>query len=183
MLRSDLDFLSQLGVLVAKPRIGYIYNASLTNLNVYKGLIDLSVKDYQSVPAIVSKEASSYDAMVALFMYNVGSLCIVDDDGALVGLVSRKDLLKLALSGTDAKSLPISIVMTRMPNLIMTSPDESLWTAAKKLIIHEVDSLPITKKNSKGDYEVLGRFTKTNVAKAFVDLGYGDLENRYKSNE
>lgn len=178
-----MDFLSQLGVLVAKPRIGYIYNGTLTGLSVYKSLIDLLVKDYQSVPAVVSEEASAYEAMVALFMQNVGSLCVVDQNGILVGLVSRKDLLKLALSGTDAKSLPISVVMTRMPNLIMTTPDESLWSAAKKLIIHEVDSLPITKRNAHGEYEVIGRFTKTNVAKAFVDLGYGDLENRYNSNE
>lgn len=178
-----MEFLSQLGILVAKPRIGYIYNDSLTGLSVYKNLIDLSVKDYQSVPAIISEETTAYEAIVALFMHNVGSLCVVDSLGVLVGLVSRKDLLKMTLSGTDAKALPVSVVMTRMPNLIMTSPDESLWTAAKKLILHEVDSLPITKQNAKGDYEVLGRFTKTNVAKAFVDLGYGDLENRYQTNE
>ena len=68
--------------------------------------------------------------------------------------------------------------MTRMPNIVMTTPDESLWSAARKLIVHEVDALPITKKLDEG-YEVIGRFTKTNVAKAFVDLGYGDLERKY----
>ncbi len=178
VLRSDLDFLSQLGILVAKPRIGYIYNESLNGFEVYKELIDLVVKDYQSVPTVLSEQASAYDAMVALFVANVGSLCIVDENNALTGVVSRKDLLKLALNGSNVKDYPVSIIMTRMPNIVMTTPDESLWSAARKLIVHEVDSLPITRKLNQG-HEVIGRFTKTNVAKAFVDLGYGDLERKY----
>ena len=91
VLRSDLDFLSQLGILVAKPRIGYIYNESLNGFEVYKELIDLVVKDYQSVPTVLSEKASAYDAMVALFVANVGSLCIIDENNALTGVVSRKD--------------------------------------------------------------------------------------------
>ena len=145
---------------------------------MYKELIDLVVRDYQSVPTVLSEKASAYDAMVALFVANVGSLCIIDENNALTGVVSRKDLLKLALNGSNVKEYPVSIIMTRMPNIVMTTPDESLWSAARKLIVHEVDALPITKKLDEG-YEVIGRFTKTNVAKAFVDLGYGDLERKY----
>lgn len=63
--------------------------------------------------------------------------------------------------------------MTRMPNVVMTSPDENLWAAAKKLIRHQIDGMPVVGSRGEEGYEVVGRFTKTNVTQAFVDIGYG----------
>lgn len=36
--------------------------------------------------------------------------------------------------------------MTRMPNIVLTTPEETLLEAAMKLIEHEIDSLPIVEK-------------------------------------
>ena len=35
--------------------------------------------------------------------------------------------------------------MTRMPNIITTTPEESLVSAAQKIIEHEVDALPVVR--------------------------------------
>ncbi len=172
-LRSDLTFLSQLGLLEARPRVGYCYNEKRHGYDIYMKMIELTVRDYQSVPVVLNESASAYDALVSLFMNNIGTIFIVRDDAVLEGVLSRKDLLKLAIGATDMHLVPVGVVMTRMPNIIMTTQDESIWMAARKLIVHEIDGLPVVRKNSRNEYEIVGRFTKTNVARAFVDIGYG----------
>lgn len=172
-LRSDLTFLTQLGVLEARPRVGYCYSELRQGYDIYMKMIQMSVQDYQSMPVVVNEKASAYDALVSLFINNIGTLFIVGENGLLEGVLSRKDLLKLAVGNTDMHKVPVSVIMTRMPNLIMTTPDESLWSAAQKLIMHEIDGMPVVKKVGEDQFEVMGRFTKTNVVRAFVDIGYG----------
>lgn len=172
-LRSDLTFLTQLGLLEARPRVGYYYGQSRQGYDIYMKMIQMSVEDYQGMPVVINENAAAYDALISLFINNIGTLFVVNEEGLLEGVLSRKDLLKLAIGTTDMHKVPVSVIMTRMPNLIMTTPDESLWDAAQKLITHEIDGLPVVKKVGEDQFEVLGRFTKTNVVRAFVDIGYG----------
>lgn len=172
-LRGDLTFLTQLGLLEARPRVGYCYSQSQQGYDIYMRMIQMSVADYQSVPIVLDEKASAYEALVSLFINNIGTLFIVSGNGILEGVLSRKDLLKLSIGSTDMHKVPVSVVMTRMPNLVMTTADESLWIAAQKLLTHEIDGLPVVQKNEQNQFEVVGRFTKTNVVRAFVDIGYG----------
>lgn len=64
----------------------------------------------------------------------------------LVGAVSRKDFLKVAMGGTDMHKVPIGIIMTRMPNIVCVNTEDSAYYAAQKIIEHEVDSLPVVEK-------------------------------------
>ena len=73
--------------------------------------------------------------------------------------------------------MPVKVVMTRMPNLVLTTPEETVWLAAKKIITHEVDALPVVRKvtlpNEQEGFEVVGRLSKTNITRLFVELGEG----------
>mgnify|MGYP005854913459 CR=1 FL=1 len=111
----------------------------------------------------------------------MGTLYIVSEGGILEGVVSRKDLLKIALGQVDIHKIPITVVMTRMPNIITITPEESLLAAAQKLINHEVDSLPVVRPvavEGRERLEVIGRVTKTTITKAFVELGEDKLFQR-----
>lgn len=134
------------------------------------------VKDLKAVPAVVSVKSSVYETIVNLFVMDVGSLFIVSEGGLLEGVVSRKDLLKIALGGGDLHKIPITVVMTRMPNVVSVTQEESLWQAAEKLVEHEIDSLPVVRPvtgNNREGLEVIGRITKTTITKAFYELGQG----------
>jgi CBS domain-containing protein len=101
-------------------------------------------------------------------------LFITDENGALSGIVSRKDLLKVSISQGEIRSIPISMIMTRMPNLITCFPEETLLSAAQKLQDHQIDCLPVVRRldgNPGSPLEVVGRITKTTIVKAFVKLG------------
>ncbi len=110
-----------------------------------------------------------------MFLEDVGTV-FVAEQGILVGVVSRKDLLKVAIGNSDLQKMPVKVLMTPMPKLVVTTPEESVLAAAKKLIDHEVDSLPVVRPLNLPDakeYEVIGRLTKTNITRLFVEFGEG----------
>ncbi|WP_027719089.1 helix-turn-helix transcriptional regulator [Desulfovirgula thermocuniculi] len=176
-LRADMAILTMAGLLEARPRVGYYYSGRTPNKLIAEKLHRIKVGEVKSVPVVVSERCSVYDAVVTMFIEDVGTLIVVREGGILEGVVSRKDLLKTTLGGHNIHQLPVGVVMTRMPNVVTVGPEESVWAAAKKLITHEVDALPVVRPVEGGDprkdLEVIGRFTKTNVVRLFVELGEG----------
>ena len=104
-----------------------------------------------------------------MFLEDVGTLFVVDKDLILVGVFSRKDLLRASIGKQELTTLPVNIIMTRMPNITMCSREDLFIDVAKKLIEKQIDALPVVKETEKG-FEVIGRVTKTNITKAFVAL-------------
>ena len=173
-LRPDLTILTMSGVLVARPRVGYSYREDLGPSPIMERMLQLRVCSFKSMPVTVLETASIYDATVVMFTQNVGSLTVVGEDRVLLGMISRKDIMKASLGKIDLQQVPVGVIMTRMPNIYMTTLDEPVLSAAKKLVQHQVDSLPVVEgyvdENGNECYEVVGRFTKTNVTKLFVEI-------------
>ncbi len=177
-LRPDMAILTMAGLLEARPRVGYYYSGKTPGKVIAEKLHRIKVGEVKSVPVVVSEHCSVYDAVVTMFIEDVGTLIVVREGGILEGVISRKDLLKTTLGGQDIHKLPVGVVMTRMPNVITVGPDDSVWVAAKKLITHEVDALPVVRPVEEGDknkdLEVIGRLSKTNITRLFVELGEGN---------
>ncbi|ERK31940.1 helix-turn-helix transcriptional regulator [Clostridium intestinale] len=172
-IRPDLSVLTMMGILDARPKVGYVYSSKTTKSRVYDFISNIKVKDIMSKPTIVSEETMVYDAIVYLFLKDVGTL-FVENDGNLTGAVSRKDFLKIAIGGTDIHKVPVGVIMTRMPNIIYASPEDSAFVVAKKIIEHEIDSIPIVEREAREDREIIkmvGKVSKTNITKLFVRLG------------
>jgi len=174
-LRPDLTVLTMAGLLEARPRVGYFYSGKSSDALVADRLRKLRVGEFKSIPIVVREETSLYDAIVTMFLEDVGTLTVVSEGGVLEGVLSRKDLLKATLGKTDIQRVPVGVVMTRMPNIIWTTPDEPVLVAARKIIQHQIDSLPVVKTfidpAGKEKLEVVGRFTKTNITGILVELG------------
>lgn len=171
-IRSDLELLTKSFVLEAKPKVGYIYLENSTDKYILNEINEIKVGDVQSLPVLVDEETSIYEVVVKMFLEDVGTIYVICE-GFLSGVVSRKDLIKSLLGTTDLKKIPIGLIMNRMPNIIMTFPEEFILDAAKKIIEHEIDSLPVVEKiitNEKINYKVVGRISKTNITKVFVEL-------------
>jgi DeoR family transcriptional regulator, catabolite repression regulator len=168
-LRPDLAILTMAGFLDARPRVGYFYTGKTRMQLLTENLQKIYVKDYQSIPVVVNESVSVYDAIVTMFLEDVGTLFVVDKDLILVGVLSRKDLLRASIGKQELTTLPVNIIMTRMPNITMCLREDLLIDVAKKLIDKQIDGLPVVKETNKG-FEVIGRVTKTNIAKALVAL-------------
>jgi len=133
------------------------------------------VEDCMSSPAIVSVTASAYDAAVLLFTQDIGTVFVGTKEDVL-GVVSRKDLLKAAMGRENLQSMPISMVMTSKSKMIFAEPKDSMVDVAKKLIDYEIDCLPVITIEDEGGskkYVLHGRLSKTNITRLFLELGKG----------
>ena len=174
-LRADLAILTMTGTLDARPKVGYVYLGKKVDGDILENISKIRVGDIMSKPVTVNDDTMVYDAIVHLFLHDVGTL-FVESNGSLVGAVSRKDFLKIAIGGTDIHKVPVGIIMTRMPNIIYALEDETAYNVAKRIIEHEIDSIPIVEKSYDSDDEkfnlkIVGKISKTNITKLFVNLG------------
>ena len=171
-LRPDLAILTRTGNIEARPRVGYFYNEEFQTMRQAEQFVQQIVNDFKAHPIVVEKSTSVYDAIVQLFLEDVGTLYVVDTEGYLAGVVSRKDLLRAALGNRNLQDLPVSVIMTRMPNITTISPKATLLEAAKKMISNHIDSLPVEKevKGKKNTYSLLGRITKTTITRAYLEI-------------
>lgn len=172
-LRPDLAILTMTGILEARPKVGYVYSNKPSYSFLYEYIRNIKTKDIMSKPIVAGEETMVYDAIVYLFLNDVGTL-FIENNGYLVGAVSRKDFLKIAMGGTDMHQVPVGVIMTRMPNIIFATPEDTAYSIAKKIIDHEVDSLPVVEQvlqDGKEMYKIVGKVSKTNITRLFVKLG------------
>ncbi|ABR49161.1 CBS domain containing protein [Alkaliphilus metalliredigens QYMF] len=171
-LRPDLAILTMSGILDARPKVGYFYSGK-SQFNLFSEEVKrIKVETMMSLPIVVTEETSVYDAIVTLFLEDVGTI-FVASKGYLSGVISRKDFLKSAIGGTDMNKVPVGMVMTRRPNILTIGLKDSVLDAAIKILDHEVDSLPVVEREiveGKEQLKIIGRISKSNVTKLFVEL-------------
>ncbi|MEG0772402.1 helix-turn-helix transcriptional regulator [Clostridium sp.] len=172
-LRPDLAILTMSGYLEARPKVGYIFGKKPVegiNKNYFK---TMSVKDVMSKPSVVKEETTVYEAILNIFLNDAGTL-FIENNGYLVGAVSRKDFIKTIMGTIDIHKVPIGIIMTRMPNIVYVYEDESVYDAANKIIQRQVDSLPVVQKivsENTEVFKIVGKISKTTITKLFVKMG------------
>ena len=166
-IRNDLAVLSMLEILEAKPNVGYYYNYNFTQSEKKNTIKNKKVSEVMGV-AVMAKSTESYaEVLSKLFIYDVGTIFIVNEDGELVGVTSRKDMLKL--SQANKENLPIALAMTRVPNIITIEEDDLVSDALRKIILHEIDCLPVIKEKD-GKKTVVGKISKTTLIKILLEI-------------
>lgn len=168
-LRSDLAVLTMIGVLDARPKVGYIYSGLDFQPLIQEQLNDLLVEDLMAPSVNITQETTIKDAITTLFMYDVGSLFITETENHdLSGILSRKDLLRSVSMGNNL-DVPVALIMTRMPNIYVTYPKMPILQAAKLISLHEIDTLPVVEE--KGSKKVVGKISKTILVNLLIEVG------------
>jgi CBS domain-containing protein len=70
---------------------------------------------------------------------------IVDDEGSLVGIITRGDVLRAIERFEDA---PRTVLEAGSTNLIVTYPDEILYAAIEKMVRNDVGRLPVVRRDN-----------------------------------
>lgn len=170
-IRSDLAVLMMTEQIEAKPKVGYFLGEKRRNKNhAFEKFNQLKVKDIQGVPIVIQKTMTVHDAIATLFLEDIGTLIVVDENGELDGIVSRKDLLKVTIGNANAATMPITMVMTRKTKIQTVTEDTTVLEAARKIIHYDIDGLPVVTEDAKiGAIKVTGRITKTNIIKMLLE--------------
>ena len=171
-LRTDLSILTKTHVLEARPKVGYCYLGDQLPSKTSGEYAKVTAGEVMSRTVAVDEKTSVYDAIVTMFLEDTGTIFVLSQ-GNLIGVISRKDFIKSAIGGADLNQIPVGIIMTRMPNVIITTSKEKLIDVARKIIDHEVDCLPVVdieEENNNATYKVIGRISKTNIAELYVEM-------------
>lgn len=159
-LRSDLSFLTLVGILQATPKIGYTYSGSDLEKFFFFKTFNTKVNEIMMPPLMVNQDTSIRDAITTLFMYDVGSLYVTGEEKLLLGVLSRKDLLRASLN-TNIDQTPVAVCMTRVPHIKVCKKDMDILEAASILQDFEVDTLPVV--DDENERKVIGKITKTRI--------------------
>ncbi len=175
-LRNDLSILTMTGLLDARPKVGYFYTGQTVEPLLFEKLYHTKVAEVMIPPLLISQTVSVYEAVTTFFMYDVGSLYVKNDQDELIGVLSRKDLLRFAISNAAPEKTPVAMIMTRMPNIVTITPEETILTAGTLLGRHEVDTLPVV--DPQEPKKVIGKITKTRLMNYFIQAG-NDSDNTH----
>nr|WP_309037912.1 CBS domain-containing protein [Oenococcus oeni]MDQ8696990.1 CBS domain-containing protein [Oenococcus oeni] len=174
-IRPDLRFLTSVEILNARPKVGYEFKGNqLLNFD-YDHIYQTPISEILLPTTEIKASDTLQVAVGKLFLKDVGSLYVVNEKGDLVGLISRKDLLRASLNNSNVQSMMSSIIMTRMPNIITATPDMSVIEAGKLLLLHKVDSLPVVEKQSSR--HAIGKITKNRIFQHFIEIGMKTINN------
>ena len=171
-LRPDLSILTMSGILDARPKVGYFHSGK-SDINVFSQEAEkYLVEDVMKMPVVVTEESTIYDAIVTLFLEDTGTIYVVTNN-YLSGVVSRKDFLKTLMGGVDMNKMPVGMIMSRMPNLATITKSETIIEAANRIVVNEVDSLPVVEVleiDGKERLKIIGKISKSNITELFVNL-------------
>ncbi|MDT3433298.1 CBS domain-containing protein [Haloarcula sp. 1CSR25-25] len=104
----------------------------------------------------VSPETGVGEAVDILLEKDIGSLGVVDDDGSLVGVITSNDFLHVISGGDIDDDATIDAYMTEQ--VVTVKPDESIQTAAAKMITNGISHLPV-----EDDEEIVGMLSTTDI--------------------
>lgn len=130
-------------------------------------LQSVSLRDYMLPhPATVHRDASLSDAMAIIIENRVSGLCVVDDRGSLVGILSELDCLRSILGAVYNKS---STGMVRdymaSDNLIVAHPDEDIVDVAQDMLMNNKRRRPVVENG-----RLIGQITCRQLLKAVQDF-------------
>ena len=157
-LRSDLSFLTLVGIFKATPKVGYTYSGSDLETLFFFDTFRKEVAEIMTSPVLVSHDSFIQDAIITLFMYDADVLYVIDEHKLLFGILSRKDLLRASLN-TNIDSTPVAVCMTRMPHIKTCYKDMNILEAAAVLQDFAIDSLPVVDVDN--ERKILGTVTKS----------------------
>jgi CBS domain-containing protein len=101
----------------------------------------LTVRDLMTTRVVLTRpEEPVADAAAAMVRQKVGSALIMQGR-FLAGILTERDVLRAAASGTDLTISPVSVWMTKDPE--QASPDDSVDNAAQLMLLHGFRHLPV----------------------------------------
>ncbi len=97
----------------------------------------MSTPLFKALPTMTVKEAAR-----EMIRRRIGSVVVVNENGSLLGIVTRTDILRaVVVEGGDPEKLTLGDVMTRNPYYVLTS--DPLARAAELMGTHGIGHLPV----------------------------------------
>lgn len=110
------------------------------------------------------------DALRVLADYNYGALVIVDSNRRPIGIISERDIVRLAANNEDCFNTPVHKVMTT--DLILGVAQDDLRAVANTMTENRIRHLPVVDNDGK----LIGIISIGDVVKAERNLFEGEAD-------
>lgn len=131
-------------------------------------LDQILVKDHMSTNLITFRPDDSIDQVLeVLTKKKISGAPVLDESGALVGIISEVDCLKEIIKGkyTNTPKFPGKVDEHMTKNVITMTPDLSLFDAAQKFLELKIRRFPVMK-----DGKLVGQISLSDIIRAFPKL-------------
>lgn len=131
-------------------------------------LDQILVKDYMSTNLITFRPDDSIDQVLeVLTKKKISGAPVLDESGALVGIISEVDCLKEIIKGkyTNTPKFPGKVSEHMTEDVITMSPDLSLFDAAQRFLELKIRRFPVMK-----DGRLVGQISLSDIIRAFPKL-------------
>jgi len=128
----------------------------------------LLVRDHMSTNLITFHPKDTIDHVITvLTRKHISGAPVVDDNGALVGMISEGDCLKEIIKGqyTNTPKFPGTVEDQMTKEVITMPPDISIFDAADQFLTLRIRRFPVVKNG-----ELLGQISVSDIIRAMPKL-------------
>lgn len=112
---------------------------------------------------------SLQEAIAVLVQHNIGALVVVDEADRPVGIISERDVVRLAARGPASFAQPVSEAMTKA--VIVGSPGDDVESVMKTMTEKRFRHLPIMERGA-----LIGIVSIGDMVKAQIEQYQGEIE-------
>lgn len=126
------------------------------------------VRDHMSTSLVTFKLGDSIDQVLeVLTQRKISGGPVVDESGALIGIISEWDCLAEIIRGkyTNTVRFPAKVKEHMTTDVITVPPDMSLFDVAQKFLEHKIRRFPVIREG-----HLVGQISLSDVVRAFPKL-------------
>ena len=122
----------------------------------------------------ITPEESAALAARLLSRHDLGVLPVCGQDGALLGIVTDRDIItRCVAAGEDASRVPVSDIMSSSP--VTIAPEDDVHTAARQMAVHQVRRLPVVRNGQVVGMLSLGDLAQNRQCDTEAAAALGDI--------
>ena len=126
-------------------------------------LVSQILKDKGDIVFTVSPTETMHAVATQLHARRVGAVVVVDDEGAVVGILSERDIVSsVAKDGMGALDQTIDCCMTR--DVIFATPGETVDSLLSRMTDRRIRHLPVVKDGRLAGIVSIGDLVKSKIS-------------------
>ena len=147
----------------------------MTNVYHHGGQENLKAFDLMSQQVIVAKENTNAEQISArLLAGEFNGVPVVDDNGAVIGIVTALDILRAIQDGKKLNTMLARDIMTPNPSTIKR--DTPLEEIIRILVEKEIVLVPVVEDNNNN--KLIGVVARLDILREKVNEGFITIEKR-----
>ncbi len=128
-------------------------------------LVSQVIREKGDIVFTISPDETLSEAAALLHQRQVGSAVVLGAGGAVVGLISERDVVRqLALEGAGALEQPVSAAMTT--EVVLAAPDEKVDELLARMTDRRVRHLPVMQGGRLVGLVSIGDLVKRKIAES-----------------